>query len=310
MAEEKASMHCGRIGSPEHNIRKHLEIAPANETPEEKAVRMAKLEACKNNIFAGAGSKAVEIEKYEKVYRSGLNALNERYKAQHHSNKQKSMEQYYEAHKPEEMILQIGDATNSESPELLTSCVKDYMKQLHDWSNAHGDCIGILSYAIHTDETTPHCHLRLIYKAKDKDGNTINNMNKALEQAGIERPDPDRFDGRYNNRQITFSNEQRKLWITVCREHGIEINDIPNQNRRHLSVHDYQMERERETAQAEYDADIEKQVVHHSESIEDLKNLAEYRDLEKKNPDLFNQMREAELDRRIDKIHSRNGLEH
>ena len=66
MADEKASMHCGRIGSPEHNIRKYLEITPANETPEEKAVRMAKLEACKDNIFAGASSKAVEIESTRK----------------------------------------------------------------------------------------------------------------------------------------------------------------------------------------------------------------------------------------------------
>ena len=100
------------------------------------------------------------------------------------------------------------------------------------------------------------------------------------------------------------------LWITTCRDHGIEINDIPNPNRRHLSIHDYQMEREREVAQAEYDADIEKQVVHHSESIEDLTDLAKYRDLEKKNPDLFKQMRDDEIDRRIDKIHARDGLEH
>ena len=60
---------------------------------------------------------------------------------------------------------------------------------------------GILDYAMHFDEKTPHVHERAIMDVKDKDGHFIIAQEKSPQRGWNRAPDPSKPEGRYNNRK-------------------------------------------------------------------------------------------------------------
>ena len=52
-------------------------------------------------------------------------------------------------------------------------------------------------------------------------------QDKALEELGIELPDPDKPKGRYNNRKMTFDATCRELFLSICQKHGLEMEMEP-----------------------------------------------------------------------------------
>lgn len=79
------------------------------------------------------------------------------------------------------------------------------------------------------EQGAPHIHERRAWVYTDKDGNFAISQNKSLEQMGVELPNPDRPRGRFNNRKQTFSRMCREHLLQICKEHGLEIEAIPQE---------------------------------------------------------------------------------
>lgn len=167
---------------------------------------------------------------YEKRYKGYIDALNERYKASGHAERCKSIDDLLKGSKtrPEEFILQIGSLKDGTCDKTtLNECLIDYIQQLKEWDNKHGNHMHLLNFAVHFDETTPHAHFRRVWDYEDKYGNLRINQEQALKAAGIERPDLSKPEGRYNNRKMTFDKMAREMWYEILKKHGLEIETNP-----------------------------------------------------------------------------------
>lgn len=240
----KASMHSGRQGSAKHNDRSFL----AGLTAAEQAEIAPHIDPDKtqyNHGYVAGGSlddiEAAELRAYKNLFHKAVEATNKRYVAQGHKERCKTTEDLYRAPqtRPEEVILQIGSVDSHVSVDELKSCYTDYIDRLGKWNHRHGRPMRVLSAVLHTDEATPHIHLRRVWVYTDKDGNRRIGQNRALEAAGVPLPRPDEPTGRYNNRKMVFDKAARKLWIRVCRDHGIEIDDVPVRGVRHKDKQEF-----------------------------------------------------------------------
>lgn len=195
---------------------------------------------------------AAEIAFYEKHIRKHLDAQNARYKAQRHAERVRSMDEYRKSPQtcPEEVILQIGKMGDTIPADMMARIIQEQI----NWEQQQFPGVKVLDVALHMDEQgAPHIHERRAWVYTDKDGNLAISQNKALEQMRIELPNPDRPRGRFNNRKQTFSRMCREHLLQICREHGLEIEEIPQEKSRSgRTLEDYQAgEAEKRAADAE-----------------------------------------------------------
>ena len=196
--------------------------------------------------------EAAEAAFYEKHIRQHLDAQNARYKAQRHMERAKTMDEYRRSPQtcPEEVILQIGKLGDTIPADMMARIIQEQI----NWEQKTFPGVKVLNVALHMDEQgAPHIHERRAWVYTDKDGNTAISQNKSLEQMGVELPNPDRPRGRFNNRKQTFSKRCREHLLQICREHGLEIEEIPQEKSRSgRTLEDYQAgEAERRAAEAE-----------------------------------------------------------
>ena len=85
----------------------------------------------------------------------------------------------------------------------------------------------ILDFAVHLDETTPHVHMRKVWLAQDEYGDLYINQNQAFKEMEIERPHPEKPQGRYNNPKMVYSEICREKFIEIAKEKGIGIETEP-----------------------------------------------------------------------------------
>lgn len=264
----RVTQRSGRCGSAKHNDRSFLQGRDAKETAPH-----IDQERTKDNVVVGTSKgdtlEEQELNYYRKHYGQALEARNARYREQRHPEKCRTIEDVYrnEKTRPRETILQIGDMNEGVSVQKLEECFKDYLNKLKEWNKAHGDHLKILNFAVHTDEASPHIHLRSVWEYTDKDGNKDLGQNKALEQAGVKVPDQDKPIGRYNNRMMTFEAETREMWQDICKSHGLEIETEPRPRRKHLDKADYIAEQKQ--------AEIEKLEALEAQKQKDLDNTSE-----------------------------------
>lgn len=267
----KASMHSGRNGSARHNDRSFLrdqdsqEVAPHINTDLTEQNQVRQLPGYTTDLID------TELQVYEKLFSDALQATNERYMKQGHSERCRTIEDLYRRPqtRPEETIYQIGNITKSVSSEELHACYRDYARKMQEWSKKHHSPFIILNYAVHVDEATPHIHERRVWLYRDNDGNARIGQNKALEAAGVPLPYPDQDIGRYNNRKMKFDRMARQIWIETCRNHGIEVDDTPRSGVRHKDKQSYM-----------------------ESKLSDMqKELESYQTMEKLHPDIFAKMR-------------------
>ena len=239
MTKVRVSQHSGRVGSARHNDRTFLQEMTPQER-EEKASHIHTENTHKNRTWsigrAGDGDlKDRELTFYRERYSSGLEETNRRYRRQGHPERCRTIEQIYVGQKtrPEEMILQIGDRETDVDPDVFSSAVVEYLQRLDQWNRMHGGHMHILDVSIHLDETSPHAHVRRVWDYTDKDGHVRLGQNAALRAAGVPLPHPDKPEGRYNNRKISFDTMARGLWQDVVREHGFEVETEPRPSARH-----------------------------------------------------------------------------
>lgn len=196
--------------------------------------------------------EAAEIAFYEKHISAHLEAQNARYRAQRHAERAKTMDEYRKSPQtcPEEVILQIGKLGDTIPADMMTRIIQEQI----NWEQKQFPGVKVLNVALHMDEQgAPHIHERRAWVYTDKDGNTAISQNKSLEQMGVELPNPDRPRGRFNNRKQTFSRMCREHLLQICREHGLEIEEIPQEKSRSgRTLEDYQAgEAEKRAADAE-----------------------------------------------------------
>ena len=189
--------------------------------------------------------EAAEQAFYEKHIRKHLDAQNARYKAQRHAERAKTMDEYRKSPQtcPEEVILQIGKLGDTIPADMMARIIQEQI----NWEQQTFPGVRVLDVALHMDEQgAPHIHERRAWVYTDKDGNLAISQNKALEQMGIELPNPDRPRGRFNNRKQTFSKRCREHLLQICREHGLEIEEIPQEKSKSGLSHVAYMTRQEE----------------------------------------------------------------
>ena len=249
----RATIHNGRTSNlgaftPKHNDR-NFNINDAEHIDPERV----KL----NRYWNWTGNpettfEAAEQAFYEKHIRKHLDAQNARYKAQRHAERVKSMDEYRKSPQtcPEEVILQIGKMGDTIPADMMARIIQEQI----NWEQQTFPGVRVLDVALHMDEQgAPHIHERRAWVYTDRDGNFAISQNKSLEQMGVELPNPDRPRGRFNNRKQTFSKRCREHLLQICREHGLEIEEIPQEKSRSgRTLEDYQAgEAEKRAAEAD-----------------------------------------------------------
>lgn len=249
----RATIHNGRTShlgafTPKHNDR-NFDINHAEHIDPERV---------KNNRYWNWTGKEITFEAaeqafYEKHIRKHLDAQNARYRAQRHAERAKTMDEYRKSPQtcPEEVILQIGKMGDTIPADMMARIIQEQI----NWEQQQFPGVKVLDVALHMDEQgAPHIHERRAWIYTNKDGNLAISQNKALEQMGVELPNPNRPRGRFNNRKQTFSKMCREHLLQICREHGLEIEEIPQEKSRSgRTLEDYKAgEAERRAAEAEH----------------------------------------------------------
>lgn len=248
----RATIHNGRTShlgafTPKHNDRS-FDINHAEHIDPERV---------KNNRYWNWTGKEITFEAaeqafYEKHIRKHLDAQNARYRAQRHAERAKTMDEYRRSPQtcPEEVILQIGKFGDTIPADMMARIIQEQI----NWEQKTFPGVKVLDVALHMDEQgAPHIHERRAWVYTDKAGNLAISQNKSLEQMGVELPNPDRPRGRFNNRKQTFSKRCREHLLQICREHGLEIEEIPQEKSKSgRTLEDYQAgEAEKRAAEAE-----------------------------------------------------------
>lgn len=250
----RATIHNGRTShlgafTPKHNDR-NFNIKNAEHIDPERV---------KNNRYWNwTGNpettfEAAEAAFYEKHIKQHLDAQNARYKAQRHAERAKTMDEYRRSPQtcPEEVILQIGKLGDTIPADMMARIIQEQI----NWEQKQFPGVKVLDVALHMDEQgAPHIHERRAWVYTDKDGNFAISQNKSLEQMGVELPNPNKPRSRFNNRKQVFSRMCREHLLQICREHGLEIEEIPQEKSRSgRTLEDYKAgEAERRAAEAEH----------------------------------------------------------
>lgn len=224
----RATIHNGRTShlgafTPKHNDRS-FNISHAEHIDPERV---------KLNRYWNWTGKEITFEDaerafYEKHIRQHLDAQNARYRAQRHAERVKSMDEYRRSPQtcPEEVIWMIGKVGDTIPADMMARIIQEQI----NWEQKQFPGLKVLNVALHMDEQgAPHIHERRAWVYTDKNGNFAISQNKSLEQMGVELPNPDRPRGRFNNRKQTFSRMCREHLLQICREHGLEIEEIPQE---------------------------------------------------------------------------------
>lgn len=272
----RATIHNGRTShlgafTPKHNDR-NFDINHAEHIDPERV---------KNNRYWNWTGKEITFEAaeqafYEKYIRKHLDAQNARYRAQRHAERAKTMDEYRRSPQtcPEEVILQIGKLGDTIPADMMARIIQEQI----NWEQKTFPGVKVLDVALHMDEQgAPHIHERRAWVYTDKAGNLAISQNKSLEQMGIELPNPNKPRSRFNNRKMSFSRMCREHLLQICREHGLEIEEIPQEKSRSgRTLEDYQAgEAEKRAAAADRRRQFSERAAESAEKqVESAKNTA------------------------------------
>ena len=272
----RATIHNGRTShlgafTPKHNDR-NFDINHAEHIDPERV---------KNNRYWNWTGKEITFEAaeqafYEKYIRKHLDAQNARYRAQRHAERAKTMDEYRRSPQtcPEEVILQIGKLGDTIPADMMARIIQEQI----NWEQKTFPGVKVLDVALHMDEQgAPHIHERRAWVYTDKAGNLAISQNKSLEQMGVELPNPNKPRSRFNNRKMSFSRMCREHLLQICREHGLEIEEIPQEKSRSgRTLEDYQAgEAEKRAAAADRRRQFSERAAESAEKqVESAKNTA------------------------------------
>jgi hypothetical protein len=187
----------------------------------------------------------VELMFYREKFGDSIDAQNERHTKSRHTERIRGTKDIYENGKtcPEETVYQLGTKDGSADPALFVTVVTELFEEIQ---KRFGSNVQILDWALHMDEETPHIHERHVFYADDGYGMLFPKQEKACEELGFERPDPERKQGKNNNRKMSYDEEIRKIYIQIAEKHGIVIEKVPLDGKKHLEKNDFILARQKE----------------------------------------------------------------
>lgn len=165
---------------------------------------------------------------YEKMFKEQYNIQMEKHIKGGHRSRVKPFSEWKKDKRyvPEETHLQIGNKDNQIPREIAEAIFIEYLSWEQEWGNEHR-CFKILDFAIHEDETTVHVQSRRVWFSENENGIYEIGQAKALERAGIPLPNPNEPRSRYNNAKMTFDKLSREKYLSICEEHGINVERVP-----------------------------------------------------------------------------------
>ena len=169
-----------------------------------------------------------ELKFYEEHFSNMLEAKNARYKKQRHPERVQTMEQMIKNEKfcPEETLFYIGKKGDTVDKDTLISVFDDYKS----WHEKEYPNIKFLDWSFHGDEKgAPHIQERHVWTFTDKEGNLSIGQNKALAEMNIQAPEPDKPIDKNNNAKMTYTTDTRKKLFDICKEHGLELIEEPQE---------------------------------------------------------------------------------
>ena len=168
----------------------------------------------------------IELAFYEEHYGNYVMKQNERHVKARHPDRCKEVEDVWKNKKtcPEESIYQLGTIDEHASVETLILVFDEFKKEFDE---RFGSNVHIIDWSLHMDEATPHIHERHVFDATNRYGEIEPKQETALEELGFELPKPNEKKGKYNNRKMVFDEECRKLFISICQNHGLTIDVEP-----------------------------------------------------------------------------------
>ena len=246
----------GSASSAKHNDRNGFTADHINPDPEhENFYRTINAVAQKPQKLSEDGKPKKSFDEHERdcyaeLFGESLAAQNGRYTKSGHTERCKTIDEYRRSARtcPEETIIQLGNRSGTVSPETVEQFLSLYLFHMRA---EFGDKVRFLDVAIHNDKSVPHAHIRRVWCATGKDGLLEVSQAKALEQLGIERPDPTKKENRHNNRKQTFSQMERKIALECARQCGLEIEEIPAEpGKQTMALEQYVAKKEREALAA------------------------------------------------------------
>lgn len=224
-----------------------------------------------------SNTQKLELALYDVYLKDSLSGQAERNAARRQSFRNRTALDFYKSKKtqPEEIIFQIGNKENCPvSGEELMQIYNEYRVE---HNKRYGSHIKVLSAALHLDESTPHIHERKIFLGVNEHGEAFIQKNSALDLLGFQPPNPDEPVSKFNNAKQPYSAACRDLWISICKQHNLEINEVPapRTDKRGLELMEFKVQQEtrkyndlkKETLQMQKQCDTYKQEIHEKEHI-------------------------------------------
>lgn len=228
----KATRHNGRVGkngayNPKHNDRR-FNVENSEHIDAERAKKNVYWDCMQGYDLSEISERDrrsfEDIEKmfYTEKYFDYVMNQNERNEQGRHPERNRKIGDLLTDKRtcPEETLLQLGNIDGSVSAQTLAKISMEYFEE---FERRYGSHIHILDWALHLDEATPHIHERHVFDAVNRYGEVCPQQDKALEELGFELPEPTKKKGKYNNRKMSFDAECRKLFISIAKRHGIDV---------------------------------------------------------------------------------------
>lgn len=168
---------------------------------------------------------------YEKYFSAALDKRNDKQIANRHRDRVQTIEQFRANPKfcPEEDIFNIGKNGDTVDPEIVKQAFEEYAQ----WHKTVFSNVIILDAALHVDEpnAAPHIQSRQVWivERSNENGQTYLDISQkeALAAMGIERPDPTKKEGKYNNAKMIYTAITREKWLDIAESHGLDIDREP-----------------------------------------------------------------------------------
>jgi hypothetical protein len=256
----RATMHAGRTDSKgrafsaKHNDRNfdvsHAENIHADKTSGNQYWTWLDDENDECMTFEDA-----EKRFYEEKLKGAYEAQQARYRSARQYKRMQTLDEWRKSkqHCPEEVFLQVGKTDDTIDAPLFSEIAEEYLERLMKWSDEHGKPFTVLDAAIHVDEAVPQLHIRRVWTYEDKDGRLTTGQEKALEKAGISRPEPDKPNSARNNRKASFSALERQIWLDTLEDYGLEIDTTPQAPKKSMTKGEWLYQRQRELDEEEND---------------------------------------------------------
>ena len=216
-----------------------------------------------------------ELKYYKEHFGNYIEVRNEKSVKQGHKERVQSIADYHKSQKscPEETIFQVGNIANRVSSRQLKEIFAEYWA----WKDKHYPQCVTLNIAYHADEQgSAHIHERHVWVAHDHEGKEMVNQGEALKEMSVERPEPKKKEGRYNNAKMTYTKAARSKLAEICKSYGVEIETEPKEaSKSGKDLLAWQMERDKVKLE-EAKAELQKAVEEHKETLEAITRAEVY----------------------------------